>query len=291
MQLIEKPPSNNKQKSSAEQRILTVFAWRGPTCKYELWNKLKVASRRTVDGDIKRLKEKGAIVETKSLKMPYLPVVKRYYKLTTFGLFSALMAEDVWEQIDHVAKKYRAKLLIFRKWRYFDRHEVLGEVIMRLQGYFHQENFTSGIYMRPPWNKFQEITRVTDLNHYVLFPFFAQYQYEHFLPEVSASARFYYKLQPTCGPEEENWIRMLLGDEDLRRYLMTELDRRIKWCKKSLSDAMFWKMKAEKYPSLFHRARLKRIRALRSQCARFSALKDCTHLIILSIFSSLTPSL
>jgi len=120
---------SRKKREKTEPKILLYLATHNEGNKWEIARDLR-KSYSNVHGAMKKLLNHKLIYTTskrKSEKNPFMDV--EYYGLSLSGLLVSLCEEEIWNQIDSVAKKHPDKLLVFKKWQFFSQ-ENLKEIII-----------------------------------------------------------------------------------------------------------------------------------------------------------------
>lgn len=120
------------EKLTSEEKILQVLAKsKEPRTHYQLWKKDKVASsNKTVLKALSNL-ERIHMIESKRENEGRK---RKLYNLTFTGLIACLRYQQAWQSIDKIAESKKDMLpLVFGKWRFFKKEQILDDIIQNLQ--------------------------------------------------------------------------------------------------------------------------------------------------------------
>jgi hypothetical protein len=262
--------------------ILIVIALKGPKCYDDLYRPRPTGTGIRSSDFVKMREELGCQSAThhaiKSLincrllkvyKIVYKPRKKVLLDLTLPGLCVALSFEALWKYIDKVAKNHEEKLpLILGKWKFYRETEVLNIVKRRMKEYlsippeivhispFHllilglseKRKEKKELFMRRLINDNFERCLQEDINRSVLFPWVFGIVYDFYVPNIKIPLDKKLKTKIRVTDDMEKWISILLLDEELKAYLISELNHLEKYGDFCLKIAKVYKHVIEKYP-------------------------------------------
>ncbi|MGA3110957.1 MAG: hypothetical protein ABSE15_02875 [Candidatus Bathyarchaeia archaeon] len=185
-------------------------------------------SRGGVEKALERLCEKKLIEEVHAEQTPS-GLKQVWYDATLFGIVAALTQEDTWEHIDKIAEKKASKLpLVFGKWNYFIDKDVRETLVKALIWALDDPMVT---FYAGTWTKSSdsEISLRDRLTERVLF----------FSMDLTSGWSLDYQVPFTLKSImilAEDWIPVLKGDEDLRKYLDKSLERFAEKYQENLND-------------------------------------------------------
>jgi len=257
--------------------ILAVIALKGPKCYDDLYHspprgiglkrKLKereeLGSRSSVSYALQQL------LKCKLIKLYKVIGGKKLYDLTLSGLLVALSLEPLLDHIDKVAKHHAHKLpLILGKWNLFVDVKADSIVKKRLKEYlsrppeivhispYHyliyglekgskeeKEKFMGQLINEKFERRLQE-----DINRAVLFPWVFGIVYDFYVPNFKIPADKEKTIRTKITDDIEKWISIMLLDEELKAYLIGELNHLKKYGDFCSKVAKIYKHVIEKYP-------------------------------------------
>ncbi|MEM3629257.1 MAG: hypothetical protein QXE06_07820 [Candidatus Bathyarchaeia archaeon] len=270
------------RKDTIAHGILAVFALKGPKCYDDL-----IESPPRVPGSGRKPKEreelgsKGSVNPTlkhlercKLIKIHQEIGNKKLYDLTLSGLLIALSLEPLLNHIEKVVEHHADKLpLILGKWNLFVDVKADTIVKKRMKEYLsHRPEIVhispyhfliSGlakkrkeemeIYMHNLINEKFERHLHEDINRAVLFPWIFGIIYDFYVPHIEIPADNEQKPEIEVTDDMEKWISILLLDDELKAFLLSELDRLEKYGDFCTKVGKTFKHIIEKYPLYFYK--------------------------------------
>jgi len=207
--------------------------------------------------------------------VPHKPKDKVFYDLTLSGLIVALSFEVLWKRknINNVIKNHGKKLpLILGKWDFFKETKTVSNVKRRVMEYLsrppeivHVSPYHLLIYglekkeikekesfMRKLINEKFEQCLQEDINRAILFPWIFGMVYDFYVPNVNIPGTKETKGKLKITGDMEKWIGILLLDDELKSYLINELDHLEKYGDFCSKVAKLYKHFINKYPLYFY---------------------------------------
>jgi DNA-binding PadR family transcriptional regulator len=231
--------------TKVEKRILEEIARNDPLWLSELirkvqkqrWNrgvKEKVFSPEGVEKALRRLQKKNLLEVVRTKKLPS-GVEQAWYDLTLRGLVEALTYVDMWDHIDDIAKHKADKLpLVFGKWDYFAKKGAKEQLIAALCWAVDDPlvGFYVGVWNQLPDYKQALGDRLTERVLFFSMDITSGWSLDYQIPYSRKSVIF--------GAIE--WVRILMGDPDLKEYMNRNLERFTERFERYLEDIKLLKM-------------------------------------------------
>lgn len=228
-----------------EKRILEEIARNDPLWLSELVKKLKkwrwtrrveekARSRGGVQKALHRLHKKKLLEVVREEKLPS-GVKQAWYDLTLRGLVVALTYEDMRDYIDEIAKHKADKLpLVLGKWDYFTKKGAREQLTAALC--WALDDPLVAFYVGT-WNELPDSTQALKdrLTERVLF----------FSMDLTSGWSLDYQLpfgRKSVFMGADEWVRILLGDPDLKEYLKRNLEHFTERFERYLEDIKLLKM-------------------------------------------------
>lgn len=238
-----------EQLSNAEQRILKQLAQKGEATGYMLsiWD--RELKRGTTRDAMRNLENKKLIKLVRVEK--HKPRDKRYYDISLPGLLVFLSERENWSDrnaISDVAKNHQGMVpLIFGNWTYIVKEGARDIVIKMLQKLFSDKETAEWLYLvsmglltplvpcvdaESEGEKLAEYMVQDRITTHVIFQGRDPYLYKLYEYEING--------KPQIDQEIEQWVKVLAGNRELKRYAMEKLKEHRKSLREKLHHIKLW---------------------------------------------------
>jgi hypothetical protein len=270
-----------QRKDKIENGILAVIALKGPKCYDDLcYNPPRAYGSQRKLKEREELGSNGA-VHPAFKRLEKYKLIKFHekigdaekYDLTLPGLLVALSLEHLLDHIDKVSEHHAHKLpLILGKWNLFvdvKAHDIvkkrMKEYLSRTPEIVHVSPYHLLIYglekkekeereffMQKLINEKFERHLQEDINRAILFPWIFGIVYDFYVPDVEIPVDKEVIPKTKVTDDIEKWISILLLDDELKSYLISELNHLEKYGDFCSKVAKLYKEVIDKYPLYFY---------------------------------------
>jgi len=230
-----------KYRSSQEttSKILVTLLEHKEYAQYDLPKKIG-KDYRTVLRHLKEMESRHLIILTRTEPAKKGGKDRKIYRLTLIGLFiilQELSSEELDKKIDEIAKNFAHELpLVFGKWEHFNKHGFREKAISQLKaiplGHFLFVQYLNN-------SRFPQYYRQLKTGTTHMFCFLELRMMHNDVVNgkfIEFSIIEDLEFQAKQFEEIERWLRMLMLDVDLRKYVKKEFEWLIRLTSKYLND-------------------------------------------------------